>query len=102
MQPHFVQVLKSEFTGPGGKSAKATVKDGNPRYDEQSAHLGVKVAVNATYPKSAPLSTVPPTLLFKLPKLPQELEYRFVGRNLVLLDTEANLIADYLPEVVPR
>ena len=32
---------------------------------------------NAPYPEGAPLSTVPPDLLAKLPKLPEPLEYRF-------------------------
>jgi hypothetical protein len=36
-----------------------------------------------------------------LPPLPQELEYRFVGRHLVLLDVEANLVVDVLREAVP-
>ena len=31
----------------------------------------------------------------------QVLEYRFVGRTLVLRDREANLIVDYAPEVAP-
>ena len=59
------------------------------------------IKVNAEYPKNAPLSTVPPTLLEKLPKLPSELEYRFVGRTLILRDREANMIVDYLKEAVP-
>ena len=36
-----------------------------------------------------------------LPPLPAELEYRFVGRHLVLLDVEANLVVDVLREAVP-
>jgi hypothetical protein len=36
-----------------------------------------------------------------LPPLPQELEYRFVGRHLVLLDVEANLVVDVLRNAVP-
>ena len=44
----------------------------------------------------AALQSTPPTLLSDLPKLPSELEYRIVGRELVLLDTAANLIVDLL------
>ena len=36
-----------------------------------------------------------------LPPLPDELEYRFVGRHLVLLDVEANLVVDVLRKAVP-
>jgi hypothetical protein len=44
---------------------------------------------------------MPPTLLQKLPKLPKELEYRIVGHNLVLLDTEPNLVVDVLSNAIP-
>ena len=59
------------------------------------------VHVNDLYPEKVPLQSMPPTLLMALPKLPMELEYRLVGRTLVLRDTEANLIVDFLPEAIP-
>ena len=40
-------------------------------------------------------------LLRKLPDLPPELEYRLVGRSLILRDVKANLIVDILRDVVP-
>jgi hypothetical protein len=58
--------------------------------------------VNASYPSGAPLSTVPPTVLLKLPKLPKQLQYRFAGLDLVLHDPDANLIVDFLPRAIPR
>jgi len=57
--------------------------------------------VNAEYPAKADLATVPPLLLANLPQLPEGLEYRFMGRYLILRDTKANLIADFIPEAVP-
>ena len=36
-----------------------------------------------------------------LPPLPDELEYRFVGRHLVLLDVELNMVVDVLWKAVP-
>jgi hypothetical protein len=50
---------------------------------------------NADYPE-APHATVPPGLLERLPPLPDPLEYAILGRHLVLLDTEADLILDTL------
>jgi hypothetical protein len=44
---------------------------------------------------------VPSALLLKLPPLPEVVRYRFVGRTLILRDTEANVILDFLPDVVP-
>jgi hypothetical protein len=46
------------------------------------------------------LSTMPPSLLLNLPKLPEGLEYRFVGRNLILYDSKANLIVDILRNAI--
>lgn len=58
-------------------------------------------AVNAEYPKTADVATVPPLLLMKLPPLPEGLEYRFMGRALILYDAKANLIADFMHDAVP-
>jgi hypothetical protein len=53
--------------------------------------------LNDTYPKDRPLSTVPPNLLALLPALADDVEYRFVGRNLILRDTRANIVIDTIP-----
>ncbi len=39
--------------------------------------------------------------LERLPLLPMELEYRFVDRDLVILDTEIDLVVDILPNALP-
>ena len=62
---------------------------------------GVKVDVNTVYPTTIPLLTFPAALLQKLPDLPPELEYRIVGRHLILRDVKANLIVDVLRDVMP-
>ena len=53
--------------------------------------------VNGTYPKHKPVSTVPANLLQLLPALDDDVEYRFVGRHLILRDTRANIIIDEIP-----
>ncbi len=58
-------------------------------------------AVNASYPEKAALATVPPLLLVNLPRLPDGIEYRFMGRDLILRDRNANLIVDFIAGVVP-
>ena len=63
--------------------------------------MKVPPAINTDYPTTLPLATVPPSLLLKLPTLPEELEYRFLGRHLILRDIKANLIVDFIPDVVP-
>jgi hypothetical protein len=68
--------------------------------DELDAPLP-RAAVNARFPRGAPLSTMMPDLLAALPALPGILEYRFVGRDLVLWDVDANVIVDYVPDAIP-
>ncbi|HEY7445626.1 MAG TPA: hypothetical protein VH701_24580 [Vicinamibacterales bacterium] len=46
-------------------------------------------------------AAVPPCLLKALPDLPEELEYRFAGRDLVLIDTHADLVVDILRNALP-
>ena len=62
----------------------------------------MKLAVNARYPDQVPLSTMPPDVLENLPKLPKEVEYRFVGEHLILLDPDAHIVVDLMPRALPR
>src|SRR5262249_41182047 len=56
-----------------------------------------QLKVNDSYPSKVPLQSTPPSLLLNLPKLPPELEYRLVGRSLILRDVKGNLIVDFIP-----
>jgi hypothetical protein len=56
----------------------------------------------ARFPEAGPLATMPPSVLQALPQLPDWLEYRFVGRDLILRDSHARLILDFIPNAVPR
>ncbi len=93
-------VLRKECNGPQGKELRAAIRDNNP--SPPGVHGRVRLAVNAPYPAGVPLSTVPPGLLLNLPELPPEVEFRFVGRNLILRDVTANLIVDYIRDALPR
>lgn len=83
-----------------GNDRKVVLTEGNPTGDEERLQAP-KVVVNGQYIPAAPLSTVPPTVLLALPPLPEEVEYRFVGRSLILRDAVANLIIDFIPDAVP-
>jgi len=88
------RVLGEVLSGPAGKTIKASIMDENP---------GVpKLVINERYPSSVPLSTMPPEVLEPLPELKGELEYRFIGRRLILLDTEADIILDFTGNVLPQ
>jgi hypothetical protein len=95
VQPILLKMIKDEL---GPTARKMILGDGNPRSSESPAKVDLKV--NAMYPSAAPLSTVPPSVLLKLPALPKGVEYRFVGRTLILYDGKANLIIDILPNAI--
>lgn len=62
---------------------------------------GVPLRVNYPYPETKELTQMPPTLLLKLPQLPKEVKYRYVGRNMLLVDTDNGLIVDYMLNALP-
>ena len=68
------------------------IEDGQP--DEVVLEVHAALPWGAGEPASA-------RLVGLLPPLPDELEYRFVGRHLVLLDVEVNLVVDVLRKAVP-
>jgi hypothetical protein len=57
--------------------------------------------LNAAYPEKAALATVPPLILVNLPRLPDNIEYRFMGRDMILRDRDTNLILDIAVGAVP-
>ena len=57
--------------------------------------------INSSYPEGNPLSTVPADILAALPRLPEDIQYRFVGGDLVLLDVRAGVILDRIPDAIP-
>ena len=56
--------------------------------------------INGIYPDGKPYSTVPGTILAALPALPDGVEYRFLGRHLILLDWRAGVILDRIPYAI--
>jgi hypothetical protein len=86
---HFRHLLNPEAKEPG---TKALIKDDNPG--------AIPFKVNGQYPEKEPLSTVPPNVLASLPKLPKDIEYRFVSKHLILRDARANLIIDFIPNAI--
>jgi hypothetical protein len=92
-----IRIVRNELQKPEGANLQETIQ-----LDEPGAGLlTLRLSVNASYPEDVPLSTMPPNLLTKLPQLPKDLEYRFVGKDLVLRDVTANLFVDFVRDVIP-
>ena len=58
------------------------------------------LVVNGDYPAGASRSTMPGNVLKILPPLPSGLEYRIVDTHLILMDLDANIIVDYVLDVM--
>jgi hypothetical protein len=89
----FRRNLYRVFKAPEGASLKATIMEENPG--------PIRLSVNGRFPDGVPLPTVPPQVLDVLPRLPTELEYRFIGNRLVLLDVHAHTIVDIIDNPMP-
>jgi hypothetical protein len=57
-------------------------------------------AIDGDYPDGKTFSTMPGVLLARLPELPDDIEFRFIGRHLILYDVRANTIIDRMPDAV--
>ena len=98
-----VPVTGTPVQGTSGRAVKADVKEELKENAEEQKEEGGKpvvLKVNATYPPDTPLPSTPPQVLMNLPKLPEQLEYRIVGKNLIIRDVEANIIVDFVPNAI--
>ena len=86
----FKQLLASVVT----KGMCEAIFDDGPEADS------VNYRTNRSYPRDEPLSTVPPSILGTLPALPDDVQYRFLRRSLILYDTRPNLILDRIPSAI--
>lgn len=90
---HIREVIKSETKPKEKQEVRETVLESEVK--------GVPLRVNHPYPESEELLEMPPTLLLKLPQLPKQVRYRYVGRSLLLVDRENALIIDFMPDALP-
>jgi len=88
----FRRLVALTMKGPDAARVKKSLKSAEP--------VQLSLKVNDAYPERAPRQSTPPTLLMNLPKLPPELEYRVVGRALILLDVKAGILVDFIPDLI--
>lgn len=86
----FRRIIKSDFRNRPRQGQKVML--------DEIPHFRPKV--NQTYPSAWPLATFPPTLLAVLPPLPDGLEYRLLSEALILRDVRANVIVDFVLDVL--
>jgi hypothetical protein len=90
---YFRRQIAATLNGRHGKQILSSLRHSEP--------TKMELQINESYPEKVALQSTPPTLLLNLPELPKGLEYRILGRELVLRDSDANIIVDYVPNALP-
>jgi hypothetical protein len=90
---YFHREIAATLNGRHGKQIRSSLRHSEP--------TKIELQINQSYPEKVALQSTPPTLLLNLPELPKGLEYRILGRELVLRDSDANIIVDYVPNALP-
>lgn len=85
--------LKMHFRGEDRIELRKTIFE--------AENEAIPLRINYPYPPGKEFTEMPATLLLTLPQLPKELRYRFIGRNMILVDRENNLIVDYMVDALP-
>jgi len=86
------RLLGPIFKGPEGAAIRSAILEEQPP---------LVPTINTRYPDDFPVSTMPPEILKALPKLDENLEFRFIGRHLILMDVPAHLIVDVVDNAMP-
>lgn len=94
VRAYFRRQIGAVLRGPDGAVIRQSIMEDNPGK--------VRLRCNARYPEGLPITTMPAPILGALPKLPDHVEYRFVGDRLVLLDIHSQLVMDYMTDALPR
>jgi len=89
----FRRMMSPALKGPEGPENKNAIKDDVPE--------NVPFRIDGEYPKQETVSTVAPDVLLHLPALPDNVQYRFVGKHLILYDARANTVIDYFLNAIP-
>jgi len=87
------RLLVRVFSGKDRAQLRSSIMDENVEY--------IALKANQRYPDAIPRTTMPPDVLKALPELPEEMEYRFVGAQLILLDQHAHIIPDFIANALP-
>ena len=90
----FRRLIQETLTRGETRNLLAAIAEENPR-------PLARARMNGSYPAGTSLSWMSPKLLSVFPELPEELQYRFVNRDLILWDYHANLIVDVVPNAIP-
>ena len=85
--------LATAFGGPKADLIRDGLKDQNEGLQAESIALTIN--------RTVAVPRVPPVLLETLPQLPQQVEFAFSGRTLILRDVDADTLVDFMLQAFP-
>jgi hypothetical protein len=86
------RVMDPELRGPAAIRARQSIREDAP--------VTFVLVVNGSFPEGGSRSTMPGNVLQILPPLPDRLEYRIIDTHLVLIDLDADIVVDYMLDVM--
>jgi hypothetical protein len=86
------RALDPELRGAAALGARESIREDAP--------ATFVLVVNGSFPEGESRSTMPANVLKILPPLPNGLEYRIVDTHLVLIDVDADIVVDYMLDVM--
>ena len=86
------RAMDPELRGPAALGARESIREDAP--------ATFVLVVNGSFPEGESRSTMPANVLHILPSLPNGLEYRIVDTHLVLIDLDADIVVDYMLDVM--
>jgi hypothetical protein len=95
--PAVANAIRHQVEDAFASPRKDLLMDGLAEQNEAGKATPKPIAINQT--TDAP--KLPPLLIEVLPPLPRQVEYAFAGRTLILKDTDAQVVLDYLPDTLP-
>ena len=94
IRAYFRRQITRALAGTDAADLRASIMEENPG--------PIQLRINGAFPDSVPMTTMPPQILAAMPKLPRELEFRFIGNRLILLDAHAQLVVDFMDDAIPN
>ena len=86
------RALDPEIRGAAASSVRESIREDAP--------ATFVLVVNGSFPEGRSRSTMPGNVLRILPPLPNGLEYRIIDTHLVLIDLEADIVVDYMVDIM--
>jgi len=98
LSPAVADVIRRQLAVAFGGRRGDHIRDALEDQNEGIEGLPITISVN----QSVAVPRVPPILMETLPQLPPQVEFAFNGRTLILRDTDADVVVDFIPEAFPE